>query len=72
MRHELVGTTATRMAAGLVGAFAVGAAAWQLKQGITVQDPHLPLHTNVLFAPIGILVGSGLLLIALSPRRWWW
>ena len=72
VRRELLGTTVTRIAAGLAGTLAVGAGAWQVTQGIVVQGPHLPLHTNVLFAPIGILVGAVLVLFALSPRRWWW
>jgi hypothetical protein len=71
MEIERLVTTTTRIAAGLAGALAVAGAVWQLRQDIPVQEMHIPLHTNVLFAPIGILVGAALVLIALSPRRWW-
>jgi hypothetical protein len=53
MGIERLVTTTTRIAAGLAGALAVVGAVWQLRQGTPVQEMHIPLHTNVLFAPIG-------------------
>jgi hypothetical protein len=66
LRHSI-----TRIAAAIVGIAAIGASVWQLMRGVPVQGPHLPLHTDVLFAPIGLLVGSALVVIACAPRRWW-
>jgi hypothetical protein len=71
MLRIAIGPMITRVAAGLVGTVAVLSAGWQLWRGVPVQQAHAPLHTDVMFAPIGILVGSALILIALAPRRWW-
>jgi hypothetical protein len=61
----------TRLAAAIAGVAAIGASIWQLLGGVPIQGPHPPLHTDVLFAPIGLLVGSALVVIACAPRRWW-
>jgi hypothetical protein len=72
VRQNSFATIVTRVVAGFVGLLAVSGGVWQCLRGLPVQNPHPPLHTDVLFAPIGILVGSVLVLLAFAPRRWWW
>lgn len=54
-----------------VGAVAITAGVSEWRKGV-VQQVHLPLHTVPFGAPLFLLTGAALVVISVSPRRFWW
>jgi hypothetical protein len=72
MQRGATNVIAIRIASALVGTASIAGGVWQLWRGVPLQQQHAPLHTTPLLAPILLLVGAVLIVIACSPKRLWW